>query len=833
MVAGHSRTGKTDFIYTLFETLSVQKVIPEDENQETAEMFPLDVTVPTPSPVRIECSDPYNSTKILLRFIDTPGLDIPNGIHRAPPSSIPGLEYAANQYADSLVGYIEQQFQATLEQESKVRRNPKSPDFQVHACLYLLNPDVILASKGLTIMDKVVLEQLTEKVNVIPCLAKSDLITVRDLQLIKGYIRNDLGNLAIYSFPEEDLEEEVYLQSMIPFCMVNSEELYSEAGSKRAMGIIVDGKKVLGREYLWGTIEVENPKHCDFDALKTALLGTHLEDLRLATREEFYEKWRTESLTKSRSSLLLPADLKTKMEMVTLETVEDGGQGWNGPICCVAGSYCSAQNQYYSQCIAGNNPNPPPTVQPPSPTQNPTQPVDPTCTVTNVVASTIVVTSTVPVGPAPSSTIYPPPPPMSSGIPIGPGTVTPNYLPPFPITINGKKVATSLTIDANWRWIHTKTGYTNCYDNGWSQTLCPDAATCAQNCVLEGVSQSQWPGTYGVTVQGNQAKLGLVTGSNIGSRLYLLDPSSNSYQGFLLKNREFSFTVDTSTLGCGINGALYFVQMQLSNSNPAAAGPAFGTGYGDAQCPTDIKYVNGIPNVGKTPIQVCSPEMDIWEANSVCHAMTPHACKYSGVNVCKDDVDCGNGANRPSGQCDKDGADYNPYRVGDTTYYGVGKTIDTSKPMTVITQFITNDGTDHGDLVQINRIFKQNGVTIKGYNITDASANARKAEFGEPNVFKALGGLKKMGDLLETPMVLVMSVWGDTAFNMEWLDSVYPEGSTKPGSIRGSCPAGTYQQSINANQNSWVQYSDVQVRVPTNNSLALSQPMLNYRMPRQ
>ncbi|KAJ3261166.1 hypothetical protein HK103_006475 [Boothiomyces macroporosus] len=324
MVAGHSRTGKTDFIYTLFETLSVQKVIPEDENQETAEMFPLDVTVPTPSPVRIECSDPYNSTKILLRFIDTPGLDIPNGIHRAPPSSIPGLEYAANQYADSLVGYIEQQFQATLEQESKVRRNPKSPDFQVHACLYLLNPDVILASKGLTIMDKVVLEQLTEKVNVIPCLAKSDLITVRDLQLIKGYIRNDLGNLAIYSFPEEDLEEdEVYLQSMIPFCMVNSEELYSEAGSKRAMGIVVDGKKVLGREYLWGTIEVENPKHCDFDALKTALLGTHLEDLRLSTREEFYEKWRTESLTKSRSSLLLPADLKTKMELVTLETVEE------------------------------------------------------------------------------------------------------------------------------------------------------------------------------------------------------------------------------------------------------------------------------------------------------------------------------------------------------------------------------------------------------------------------------------------------------------------------------------------------------------------------------
>lgn len=42
-----------------------------------------------------------------------------------------------------------------------------------------------------------------------------------------------------------------------------------------------------------------------------------------------------------------------------------------------------------------------------------------------------------------------------------------------------------------------------------------------------------------------------------------------------------------------------------------------------------------------------------------------------------------------------DGADYNPYRVGDKQLFGHGTQfdVDTSKPFTVKTQFITNDGT--------------------------------------------------------------------------------------------------------------------------------------------
>ena len=49
---------------------------------------------------------------------------------------------------------------------------------------------------------------------------------------------------------------------------------------------------------------------------------------------------------------------------------------------------------------------------------------------------------------------------------------------------------------------------------------------------------------------------------NIGSRLYLVDESGDSYYMFKLKNKEFTFTVDVSELPCGLNGALYFVEME-------------------------------------------------------------------------------------------------------------------------------------------------------------------------------------------------------------------------------------------------------------------------------
>ena len=48
------------------------------------------------------------------------------------------------------------------------------------------------------------------------------------------------------------------------------------------------------------------------------------------------------------------------------------------------------------------------------------------------------------------------------------------------------------------------------------------------------------------------------------------------YQNLKLLNHEFTFTVDTSKIGCGYNGALYFVDM----SNAVTQAPS-GSGYCD------------------------------------------------------------------------------------------------------------------------------------------------------------------------------------------------------------------------------------------------------------
>jgi len=157
----------------------------------------------------------------------------------------------------------------------------------------------------------------------------------------------------------------------------------------------------------------------------------------------------------------------------------------------------------------------------------------------------------------------------------------------------------SVVLDSNWRWLHSTSGSTNCYTgNEWDKTLCPDAATCTKNCALDG---GDYSGTYGITTSGNALTMKFVTNgpysTNIGSRVYLMATSDSAYEMFKLKQQEFTFDVDVSNLPCGLNGALYFSQMEADGGKAKystnKAGAKYGTGYCDAQCPHDIKFING------------------------------------------------------------------------------------------------------------------------------------------------------------------------------------------------------------------------------------------------
>jgi cellulose 1,4-beta-cellobiosidase len=219
--------------------------------------------------------------------------------------------------------------------------------------------------------------------------------------------------------------------------------------------------------------------------------------------------------------------------------------------------------------------------------------------------------------------------------------------------------------------------------------------------------------------------------------------------------------------------------------------------------------------------------MDIFEANNMAYSYTPHVCTNEGPLRCNGtecgDINDDDPSSRYNGVCDKDGCDFAPYRLGNTDFYGVGSdfTIDTSKKFTVVTQFITEDGTDDGDLIEIKRFFVQDGKTVenptvdidgqKFSSVTDDFCAAEKKAFNDTDAFTTNGGLKAMGDSMSRGMVLVLSLWDDNYANMLWLDATYPVNSTKPGALRGPCDVNSGDPTTMRDEapNSNVAYSNI------------------------
>lgn len=93
---------------------------------------------------------------------------------------------------------------------------------------------------------------------------------------------------------DEDEEYKLQVQQLrdsIPFAVVGANTM-----------VEVRGKKVRGRQYPWGMVEVENPTHCDFVKLRTMLI-THMQDLQEVTHDVHYENYRSQRLARQKSSV--------------------------------------------------------------------------------------------------------------------------------------------------------------------------------------------------------------------------------------------------------------------------------------------------------------------------------------------------------------------------------------------------------------------------------------------------------------------------------------------------------------------------------------------------
>ncbi|MBW0547301.1 hypothetical protein O181_087016 [Austropuccinia psidii MF-1] len=265
MVVGESGLGKSTLVNTLFNTtLYPSKDYPGPHAEK-----PRTIAIQS-----ISADIEEAGVRLRLTVVDTPGYgDFVNNSEAWKP----------------ILENIETRFDAFLEQENRVNRN-KLTDNRVHACIYFIEP----TGHSLKLLDVEFMKNLHTKVNLVPVIAKADTMTDDEIVTFKQRILADIAfhNIRIYEArhydkdDEETIAENAEIMKKIPFAIVGSD---SEVQTP-------DGKQVRGRQYPWGTINVDNEEHCDFVKLRQMLIRTHMEELKERTLNVLYENYRTEKL---------------------------------------------------------------------------------------------------------------------------------------------------------------------------------------------------------------------------------------------------------------------------------------------------------------------------------------------------------------------------------------------------------------------------------------------------------------------------------------------------------------------------------------------------------
>ncbi|GAB1744369.1 hypothetical protein NU219Hw_g1649t2 [Hortaea werneckii] len=261
---GQTGLGKSTLINTIFASHLVDskgRLNPSENTRSTTEIHPVTHIIEE------------NGVRLRLNIVDTPGYgDLVNN----------------DRCWDPIVKYIKDQHSAYLRKELTAQRERYIQDTRIHCCLYFISP----TGHALKPIDIVVLKKLSETVNVVPVIAKSDSLTLEERQMFKDRIKEEFAfhNIRMYPYDNEEYDSEEaamnsQIKSIIPFAVVGSER-----------NINVDGKVVRGRQNRWGTINVEDERHCEFVYLRDFLTRTHLQDLIETTGQIHYESFRAKQL---------------------------------------------------------------------------------------------------------------------------------------------------------------------------------------------------------------------------------------------------------------------------------------------------------------------------------------------------------------------------------------------------------------------------------------------------------------------------------------------------------------------------------------------------------
>lgn len=132
-----------------------------------------------------------NGVRLRLNIVDTPGY---------------GDQVNNDRCWDPIVKYIKDQHSAYLRKELTAQRERYIQDTRIHCCLFFIQP----SGHALKPIDIVVLKKLSDVVNVVPVIAKSDSLTLEERSAFKERIKEEFTfhNLKMYPYDNDEFDEE-------------------------------------------------------------------------------------------------------------------------------------------------------------------------------------------------------------------------------------------------------------------------------------------------------------------------------------------------------------------------------------------------------------------------------------------------------------------------------------------------------------------------------------------------------------------------------------------------------------------------------------------------
>ncbi|XP_047215019.1 neuronal-specific septin-3-like isoform X2 [Girardinichthys multiradiatus] len=271
MVVGQSGLGKSTLMNTLFKS----KVSRKSVLGTGQEKIPKTIEIKS-----ISHDIEEKGVRMKLTVIDTPGF---------------GDQINNENCWQPIMKFINDQYEAYLQEEININRKKRIPDSRVHCCIYFIPP----TGHCLRPLDVEFMRRLSKVVNIVPVIAKADTLTLEERDFFKKKIREELRANGIDVYPQKEFDEDAEdrminekIREMIPFAVVGSNQEYQ-----------VNGRRLLGRKTKWGTIEVENIAHCEFAYLRDLLIRTHMQNIKDITSSIHYEMYRVRRLNENNTAV--------------------------------------------------------------------------------------------------------------------------------------------------------------------------------------------------------------------------------------------------------------------------------------------------------------------------------------------------------------------------------------------------------------------------------------------------------------------------------------------------------------------------------------------------